>query len=462
MTVGSGTAPGRVGNGVASVAAASASEVLAQTAATAKPARTTARLVRVAFRNVIKVISIEPFTGALESGRLMATGRSGTIHQLIGKTCRDLRGKLGSPHFLVGTARCAVRAAERRNVVVGQTDITGVRSARWNAGGDIAARCPYLQIGRRAGEKAFFLLWVGLFLLNAPVHWQKVTLVGVGLLGGSLGLALRRRHLAGRVVGFVRRPASVAESRKAGAVDAATCDLLEAVAGSDLIVLCTPISQMRPLLERMLPALTPGAIITDVGSVKAGVVRDLEPLAREAGAHFVGSHPMAGAEKTGVAASRVDLFANAVCVVTPGKRSHKPAARAVEGLWRAVGGRVLRLAPEVHDALVSRSSHLPHVAAAALANYVLDPRHPKRQPELCATGFRDTTRIASGSPEMWRDIALGNRRNLNGAIEALIRDLRRFQRALRGQDAAAISAFFKQAKRRRDAWHARCASPSPE
>jgi len=294
------------------------------------------------------------------------------------------------------------------------------------------------------------------------VHWQKVTLVGVGLLGGSLGLALRRRRLAGCVTGFVRRPSSVSESRKVGAVDAATCDLLEAVAGSDLIVLCTPISQMRPLLERMLPGVAPGAIITDVGSVKASVVRELEPLARAAGAHFVGSHPMAGAEKTGVSAARADLFANSVCVVTPGKRTHKPSVQAIEGLWRAVGGRVLRLAPDIHDALVSRSSHLPHVTAAALANYVLDPAQPKQQPELCATGFRDTTRIASGSPEMWRDIALSNRRNLSGAIEALIRDLRRFQRALRGEDAAAISAFFEQAKRRRDAWCARCASPSPE
>lgn len=321
------------------------------------------------------------------------------------------------------------------------------------------------NVGLRAtGEPAppFLLLPVVFLLLNSAVHWQKVTLVGVGLLGGSLGLALRRRRLARCVTGFVRRAASVTECRKAGAVDAATCDLLEAVAGSDLIVLCTPISQMRPLVERMLPAVAPGAIITDVGSVKSEVVGELEPLAREVGAHFVGSHPMAGAEKTGVSAARAELFVDAVCVVTPGKRTHKASVRAVEGLWRSVGGRVRRLAPDIHDALVSRSSHLPHVAAAALANFVLDPAHPKRQPELCATGFRDTTRIASGSPDMWRDIALGNRRNLDGALEALIRDLRRFQRALRAADAAAITAFFEQAKRRRDAWCARCASPSPE
>ncbi len=316
----------------------------------------------------------------------------------------------------------------------------------------------------RSHSSAFFLLPHGLLPLNAAVHWQKVSLIGVGLLGGSLGLALRRRRLAGEVTGFVRRPASIAECRKAGAVDNATVDLREAVSGADLIVLCTPISRMRPLLEEMLPALKRGAIITDVGSVKAGVVRDLEPLARKAGAHFVGSHPMAGAEKTGVLAAREDLFVNAACVVTPGKHARPAAVRAVEALWKSVGGRVLRLTPEVHDAWVSRSSHLPHVTAAALAGLVLGPKQPRRQAELCATGFRDTTRIASGSPEMWRDIALANRRNLNAALDAFIRDLRQFQRALRGADEAAVTAFFEQAKQRRDAWCARRAShsPSPE
>ena len=163
----------------------------------------------------------------------------------------------------------------------------------------------------------------------------------------------------------------------------------------------------------MLPALKRGAIVTDVGSVKASVVKELESLVAKAGAHFIGSHPMAGAEKTGVAAARADLFANAVCVVTPTKRSNQAAVRKTGTILeirrraRAATGR-----RELHDQLVSRSSHLPHVVAATLANLVLDPAHPKAQPLLCANGFRDTTRIASGSPEMWRDIALANRKNL--------------------------------------------------
>jgi prephenate dehydrogenase len=234
------------------------------------------------------------------------------------------------------------------------------------------------------------------------------------------------------------------------------------VADADLIVLCTPLAQMLPLLKKMLPAVKRGAIITDVGSVKAPVVKGLESLVTQAGAYFIGSHPMAGAEKTGVAAARADLFTNAVCVVTPTKRSSRVALSHTEQFWQAVGARVLRLTPEMHDELVSRSSHLPHVAAATLANLILDPTHPKSQPLLCATGFRDTTRIASGSPEMWRDIAMANRKNLSKALAVFIRDLKKVQTLLDKGDEKAIEKFFQTGKKRRDAWCAKCASPSPE
>jgi prephenate dehydrogenase len=294
------------------------------------------------------------------------------------------------------------------------------------------------------------------------VRWNKITLVGVGLLGGSLGLAIKRRRLARRVEGYVRRAASVTECRKAGAVDRATQDLHSAVAGADLVILCTPLAQMRSLVKQMLPAFKSGAIVTDVGSAKAGVVSELEALVTKAGGHFVGSHPMAGAEKTGVSAARADLFLDAVCVVTPTRKSDKAVVRKVQGFWKSVGGRLLMLTPQVHDALVSRSSHLPHVVAATLASYVLHPGHPKQQPELCANGFRDTTRIASGSPEMWRDIALANRRNLARALDGFIGDLQKLQRSLANSDADAVTNFFETAKRRRDNWRSREISPSPE
>jgi len=294
------------------------------------------------------------------------------------------------------------------------------------------------------------------------VRWNKITLVGVGLLGGSLGLAIKRRRLSRRVEGYVRRAASVAECKRFGAVDRATQDLPGAVAGADLVILCTPLAQMRPLVKQMLPALKRGAVVTDVGSVKASVVKEVESLVAKAGAHFVGSHPMAGAEKTGVSAARADLFEDAVCVVTPTRKSNPAAVRKLERFWKSVGGRLLTLTPETHDALVSRSSHLPHVVAAMLASFVLRPRHPKQQPALCANGFRDTTRIASGSPEMWRDIALANRRNLKRALDGFIADLGKLQRSLAKADAKAVTSFFEIAKQRRDDWCSRTASPSPE
>jgi prephenate dehydrogenase len=297
---------------------------------------------------------------------------------------------------------------------------------------------------------------------DPAVRWKKVTLVGVGLLGGSLGQALRKRKLAGTVVGYVRRTASIRESETAGAVDLATRDLHSAVNGADLIIICTPIGQMEALVRQFAGDLSVGAIVTDVGSVKGGVVAGLERLVRSAGAHFVGSHPMAGAEKTGVQAARPDLFQNAVCVVTPSAKAPGKAVRKVEALWKSVGARILRLSPAAHDELVSRSSHLPHVVASGLARYVLSPKRSREQSMLCANGFRDTTRIASGSPEMWRDIAVANRKNLLRSLEGLLAELGAFQRLLRADDAEAIGRFFAQAKARRDRWAHCPVSPSPE
>ena len=284
------------------------------------------------------------------------------------------------------------------------------------------------------------------------MHWQKITLVGVGLLGGSLGLAIKQRRLATRVEGFVRRAASVTECKKLGVVDLATRDLGRVVEHADLVILCTPLAQMRELTGRILPSLKRGALVTDVGSVKASVVKELESLVAGAGAHFIGSHPMAGAEKTGPHAARADLFENAVCVVTPTARTSAKALRRLEEFWRAVGAQTLKLTPELHDKLVSRSSHLPHLLAAGLANYVLDPAHAQHQARLCANGFRDTTRIASGSPEMWRDIALANRQNLSLALGIFIEDLQEFQSALDAGDARTVEDLFAKAKHRRDAW----------
>jgi len=294
------------------------------------------------------------------------------------------------------------------------------------------------------------------------VQFRKITIVGVGLLGGSIGLAARQRRLAGEVAGFVRRAASLKDCEKTGAVNFATTDLLAAVSNADLVILCTPLAQMRSLARQILPALKRGAIVTDVGSVKAGVVRELESIIAKVGAHFIGSHPMAGGEKMGVLAARADLFECAVNIITPTKKSHPTTVRKLERFWKSLGARTVRMDAAQHDLLVSRTSHLPHVTAAALANLVLNPAQPKTQAALCATGFRDTTRIASGSPEMWRDIALANRKNLSRSVDAFVTELKKFQIALKTDDAKKVEAFFATAKSRRDNWCACLASTSSE
>ena len=294
------------------------------------------------------------------------------------------------------------------------------------------------------------------------MQFRKITIIGVGLLGGSIGLAARQRRLAGEVAGFVRRAASLKDCERAGAVDYATTDLCAAVSDADLVILCTPLAQMRALVKQFLPALKRGAIITDVGSVKADVVRELESLIQKSGAHFIGSHPMAGGEKTGVLAARADLFECAVNILTPTKKSNATAIRKLERFWKSLGARTLRLDAVQHDLLVSRTSHLPHVVAAALANLVLNPTSPKSQATLCATGFRDTTRIASGSPVMWRDIALANRKNLSRSVDALVGELKKFQTALKTGNGKSAETFFETAKSRRDNWCACLASTSSE
>jgi len=245
-------------------------------------------------------------------------------------------------------------------------------------------------------------------------------------------------------------------------VTSATLDLAEAVKGADLVVLCTPISQMGSLASVMVSFLKRGVLVTDVGSVKGTVVRSLSAIFQQSGGHFVGSHPMAGGEKMGVSAARADLFEQAVCVITPTKYSHPKAVKELKALWSGVGCRVLSLSAKEHDELVSRSSHLPHVLAALLTNLVLNPKFRPEQQELCANGFRDTTRIASGSPEMWRDIVLANRSNLAGAVKKFVRELEGFDRLLRRADTEALLKFFELAKRRRDKWSEQASGSSPE
>ena len=210
---------------------------------------------------------------------------------------------------------------------------------------------------------------------NARVPLDKLTIIGAGLLGGSLGQAARTRGLAKRVSALVRRPESVAECQALGVADEVTLDPAEAVACADLLVLCTPISDMVDLTKRILPHLKPGVVITDVGSTKQQLVAELTPLCAEGAAHFVGSHPMAGSDQTGPGAARADLFEDTVCVVTPTADTHADTLTKVNDFWSGLGSQPVVMPADTHDRLVARCSHLPHLLASALARRVLDNAH---------------------------------------------------------------------------------------
>jgi prephenate dehydrogenase len=279
------------------------------------------------------------------------------------------------------------------------------------------------------------------------VHFQKITLIGVGLLGGSVGLAAKQRSVAARVCGLVRREESIAECLAAGVVDDATLDVAEAVTNADLVILCTPVGRMGELAAALKPHLAADAIVTDVGSVKAGVVAAVEPVLPR----FVGSHPLCGSEKAGVANARGDLFAGAVCAVTPTDASDTATVETISKFWTALGSRVVNLTAANHDSIVARTSHLPHVLASALVNAVLaQPR--AGESDFLGTGFRDTTRLASGEAGMWRDIVLDNAEDIARAMNGIHNELNRLQSALRTNDVEEIEKFFAEGQIARDGW----------
>jgi len=274
--------------------------------------------------------------------------------------------------------------------------------------------------------------------------WNQVTIIGIGLIGGSLGLALKKAGLARRVVGVGHRRASIAEARACGAADETTLDPAAGVRGSDLVVLATPVGRFREVLEKVVPALSSGVVVMDVGSTKGRVVAALEPLIPPPGA-FVGCHPIAGSEQRGVAFARADLFRGATCVVTPSSRTPAAAVERVVATWQGVGMTVRTLSPTAHDRLLAEVSHLPHVVAAALVKAISGEAEA-----LAGPGWADTTRVASGDAALWRDILMSNGEEVAGALERFQGILAAFRAALRAGDEARIEALLAESKSRRD------------
>jgi len=284
--------------------------------------------------------------------------------------------------------------------------------------------------------------------MSAQPKFKKAVVVGLGLLGGSLALGLKRRRLARRVVALGRRPADLKAAQKAGVVDAWTVDAAEAASGADLIVLCGPFRLFEAQLKE-LSALAPvGCLCTEVGSVKGAAVRRwhwaAEPM------DFVASHPMAGGEKAGWRHAKADLFEGAAVILTPLELTKRPAVLKVGRLWEALGAEVSLTTPEDHDRLVGRVSHLPHAVAYALCG-ALAAQGRLTDFYFAGKGYSDTTRVAASDPGLWADIFLANPANVGRGLQAVARELQALARLVRaGKRAPLERRLAKAAAFRRD------------
>jgi prephenate dehydrogenase len=280
--------------------------------------------------------------------------------------------------------------------------------------------------------------------------FDTAVIIGPGLIGGSLGMALRERGLAGRVVGVGRRQTSLDRALSVGAVDEVSLDAAEAVRRADLVVLATSVGLVVRQANELLPLMQSRAVLTDVGSVKGAICDAVADgfQRKSKGACFVGGHPLAGSEQRGVDAATGDLFDNAICILTPDERTdaNGKGLRAVRCMWEAAGSRVLEMTTERHDRLLAEISHMPHVLASCLVEAVSEEAL-----DVAGRGFLDTTRIASGDAGLWLDICLANKDALLGALDALVKRLDTFRDALNRGDAEAIRLLLAHAKERRDA-----------
>lgn len=283
---------------------------------------------------------------------------------------------------------------------------------------------------------------------------KRLAIVGLGLMGGALGLAARAHGLAGSVAGYARRAKTRRQALAMKAVDEAFETPGEAVEGADLVVLCVPVLAIPELARACRPHFAAGAVVTDVASTKAELVSRMRPVFRNLDATFVGSHPMAGSERTGIEAARADLYDDSLVIVTPRSDTADAAAARVLGFWRKLNCRTVRMAPVEHDRLIARTSHLPHLAAAVLVKSVLGGDEAEVM-ELCGPGFRDTTRIAGGSEDMWHDIVKTNRRFVLRELDRFGGALERVRSMVRKGDFNALRRFLAESRETRRRYEAR-------
>jgi cyclohexadieny/prephenate dehydrogenase len=282
--------------------------------------------------------------------------------------------------------------------------------------------------------------------MTAP-HFERVAFIGIGLIGSSLARVLRRDRLAGEIVACARQAATRAKALELGIADRVTDNAAEAVRDADLVVLATPLSAYAAIGAEIAPALRPGAIVTDVGSVKQAVIRDLRP-SLPATVHFIPGHPVAGTEHSGPEAGFAELFRDRWCILTPLPGTDPAALARLTALWEQAGMRIVTMDPEHHDKVLAMTSHLPHVIAYTIVGTATDLEDSLKSEviKFSAGGFRDFTRIAGSDPVMWRDIFLNNREAVLEMLQRFSEDLTALQRAIRWGEGDKLEELFSRTR----------------
>jgi len=271
--------------------------------------------------------------------------------------------------------------------------------------------------------------------MSDSLPFERISLIGLGLMNASLAGAIQNAGLAVEVVGYARRQETCDAALAAGYVSSASTDLSQAVAGADLIILGTPVLAMEQVVRDMADALQPGALITDQGSTKTWLVEALTPLASEAGAQFIGSHPMCGSAKQGLESAKPEIFNGSPLILTPTSSSSPDLVDRLTRFWKALGMRVLVMEAALHDELVAEISHVPHLLATALAlSAAQHPEAGKQLNEVVGTGFEGMTRMAAGSPDMWHDIVHTNPEPIVASLARIRGVIQEFEELLRTGD----------------------------
>ncbi|HHT9105796.1 MAG TPA: prephenate dehydrogenase [Candidatus Wujingus californicus] len=275
------------------------------------------------------------------------------------------------------------------------------------------------------------------------MNFGTVCIIGPGLIGGSIGLCLKKRNLASKIIGVCHRTSSIEKAVKMQAIDAGFLNANEAVKDADIVILATSVDKIIDLSKEVIPAMKRNSILTDVGSTKALIVKQITNNIRK-DIVFVGAHPIAGLEQRGIEFALPDLFEGCTCIITPLKNNTK-AVETISTMWQLMGARVKFMSPEQHDEILASVSHLPHLVASCLINSI-----EKEHISYVASGLRDTTRIASGDPELWANIFDQNRDNVIKSIEQLIAEVNKFKNDLINKDVTALLDKLKKAKLIRD------------